>query len=153
MSSKRVRAYVSCDAYQDSVGHSLSVIWVWVHSARHGFWMISFPLTTLMPEEALKNFITAVYYYCNAIVHCMSIATFTYQFYLDIFGLFLGIYRFKPCCCEHSLIKCLNCFFCTGIWPINKQCCDSFRWTAQGLSHTYTCIHSPLNSPPIQAAT
>ena len=26
--------------------------------------------------------------------------------------------------------------------------CDSFRWTAKGLSHTYRCIHSPLNSPP-----
>ena len=29
----------------------------------------------------------------------------------------------------------------------------SFRWTAKELSHTYTCIHSPLNSFPIQAAT
>ena len=29
----------------------------------------------------------------------------------------------------------------------------SFRWTPKGLSHTYTCIHSPPNSPPIQAAT
>ena len=28
----------------------------------------------------------------------------------------------------------------------NLQCCDSFRWTAKGLSHTYTCIHSPSNS-------
>ena len=25
---------------------------------------------------------------------------------------------------------------------------DSFRWTAKRLSHTYTCIHSPPNSPP-----
>ena len=31
--------------------------------------------------------------------------------------------------------------------------CDNFKWTAKGLSHTYTCIHSPPNSPPIQAAT
>ena len=23
----------------------------------------------------------------------------------------------------------------------DKQCCDSFRWTAKRLSHTYTCIH------------
>ena len=30
---------------------------------------------------------------------------------------------------------------------------DSFRWTAKRLSHTYTCIHSPPNSPPSQAAT
>ena len=29
----------------------------------------------------------------------------------------------------------------------------SFRWTAKGLSHTYTCIRSPLNSPSVQAAT
>ena len=30
---------------------------------------------------------------------------------------------------------------------------DSFRWTVKGLSHTYMCIHSCLNTPPIQAAT
>ena len=31
----------------------------------------------------------------------------------------------------------------------DSQCCDSFRQTAKDLSHTYTCIHSPPNSPPI----
>ena len=30
--------------------------------------------------------------------------------------------------------------------------CDSFRWTVKGLIHMYTCIHSPSNSPPLQAA-
>ena len=39
-------------------------------------------------------------------------------------------------------------------WNIgNYQWCDHFRWIAKGFSHTYTCIHSPPNSPPIQAAT
>ena len=39
-------------------------------------------------------------------------------------------------------------------WTIaNEQCCDGFRWPTNGLSHTYTGIHCPLNSPPIQAAT
>ena len=39
-------------------------------------------------------------------------------------------------------------------WNIaNWQCCDSFRWTAKGLNPIYTCIHSPPNSSPIQAAT
>ena len=39
-------------------------------------------------------------------------------------------------------------------WGIaDKQCCESSRWTAKGLSHTYTCTHSPPNLPPIQAAT
>ena len=34
-------------------------------------------------------------------------------------------------------------------WSIaDSQCCDSFRWTAKGLSHTYTCTHSPPNSLP-----
>ena len=29
-------------------------------------------------------------------------------------------------------------------WGIaSQQCCDSFRWKARELSHTYTCIHSP----------
>ena len=31
--------------------------------------------------------------------------------------------------------------------------CDNFRWTAKWLSHTHICVHSPPNSPPIQAAT
>ena len=39
-------------------------------------------------------------------------------------------------------------------WSIaNQQCCDSFRCSSKGLGHTYICIHLPLNSPPIQAAT
>ena len=37
-------------------------------------------------------------------------------------------------------------------WLINKWCHDSYRWTVKGLSHTYTCIHFPPNSPPIQVA-
>ena len=42
-------------------------------------------------------------------------------------------------------------------WSIaSLQCCDGFRWTAEGLSHiyiyTHTCILSPLNSAPTQAA-
>ena len=31
--------------------------------------------------------------------------------------------------------------------------CDSFRWTVEGLSHIYTCFHSPLNPSPTQTAT
>ena len=39
-------------------------------------------------------------------------------------------------------------------WNIaNYQWCDHFRWIVKGFSHTYTCVHSPPNSPPIQAAT
>ena len=38
-------------------------------------------------------------------------------------------------------------------WRIaDEQCWDSFRWTAKGLSHIYTCNHSPPSSPSIQAA-
>ena len=37
---------------------------------------------------------------------------------------------------------CLELFIL--YWSINKQCCNSSRWTVEGLSHTYTCIHSPL---------
>ena len=33
-------------------------------------------------------------------------------------------------------------------WNVAKQqCCDSFRWTTEELSHIYTCVHSSLNSP------
>ena len=39
-------------------------------------------------------------------------------------------------------------------WGIGDgQRCDSFRHTAKGLSRTHARIHSPPNSPPIQAAT
>ena len=44
-----------------------------------------------------------------------------------------------------------NFYFMLG--RANEQCCDSFSWTAMGLSHTYTCIHSPLNFHSIQATT
>ena len=43
-----------------------------------------------------------------------------------------------------------NFLFYIRVQPINNAC-NSFRRTAKGLSHTYTCIHSPPNSPPIQA--
>ena len=34
-------------------------------------------------------------------------------------------------------------------WSIaSEQCFSSFRWTAKGLSRTYTCIHSLPNTPP-----
>ena len=33
----------------------------------------------------------------------------------------------------------------------DSQCCDGFGWTVKRLSHTYTRISSPPNSPPIQA--
>ena len=51
------------------------------------------------------------------------------------------------------------CFLClfklfTPYWSIiDKQRCDSCRWTAKKLSHRYTCLHSPTNSPTFQAAT
>lgn len=39
-------------------------------------------------------------------------------------------------------------------WSIaDKQCWDTFWWTARRLSLSYTCIHSSANSSPIQAAT
>ena len=39
-------------------------------------------------------------------------------------------------------------------WGIaDEWCYDSFRSTTEGLSHTYRCIHSSPNSPPIQATT
>ena len=34
----------------------------------------------------------------------------------------------------------------------NECCCDSFWWTAKGLSHTHTCVPSPPISPPVQAS-
>ena len=42
----------------------------------------------------------------------------------------------------------------TLCWGIaDGQRCDSFRHMAKGLSRTHARIHSPPNSPPIQAAT
>ena len=46
-------------------------------------------------------------------------------------------------------IRLFILYWCIANW----QCSDSFKWTLKGLSHTYACIHSSPNSPPIQAAT
>ena len=40
-----------------------------------------------------------------------------------------------------------NFLFYTGVEQDSRQCGDSFRWTAKGLSHTETCSHSPPNLP------
>jgi len=45
----------------------------------------------------------------------------------------------------------LNLIFYRG--RTDKQSCVNFRWTAEELSHTYTCFHPPINSPPICATT
>ena len=47
----------------------------------------------------------------------------------------------------------LNFLFCIRVYPVNKQCCNSFRWTAKRLTiHTHVSILPP-SSPPVQAAT
>jgi len=43
--------------------------------------------------------------------------------------------------------------YCATWEAPSTQCCDSFGWTAKGLCHLCTCIHSPPNSPSIQSAT
>ena len=54
--------------------------------------------------------------------------------------LFLFIYFLTP-----------KTFYIGGI--ADSQCCASFRWTMQGLSLTYTRIHSPPKPAPTQAGT
>ena len=52
-------------------------------------------------------------------------------------------------------LLCINWFLFKLLilyWNI-AGVCDSFRCITKGLSHTNTCIPSPSNSPPIQAAT
>ena len=51
---------------------------------------------------------------------------------------------------SHSIMMA-NYYFLFHRGITNKQYCDSFRWKAKGLSHTYTCIHCPPNSLPLQA--
>jgi len=41
----------------------------------------------------------------------------------------------------------------SGAWQAIVQMAAKSQGTAKGLSHTHTCIYSPPNSPPIQAAT
>ena len=60
--------------------------------------------------------------------------------------MFLTVYFYFILCGLFS-----NFLFCMGEWLTNNAV--SFRWTAEGLSHKYTCIHSPPDFPPIQAAT
>ena len=52
--------------------------------------------------------------------------------------------HWKKCCKPKP-----HSFFNILYWSIaNEQCHDSFRWTVKGLSHTYTCIHSPQTPLP-----
>ena len=57
---------------------------------------------------------------------------------------------FKFCISQLTFLFCIGQFI-LGYRSINF--CHHFRWTVKGLSHTYTCILSYPNSPPIQAAT
>ena len=60
------------------------------------------------------------------------------------------------CCTGAMMVNWSTLFFSLFIlyWGIASwQRCDCSRWKATGLSHTHTCIHSPPDSPPIQAAT
>ena len=40
-----------------------------------------------------------------------------------------------------------------GSQRVRHNWVTELNWTVKGFSHTYMCIHSPPNSPPIQAAT
>ena len=75
---------------------------------------------------------------------------FLLDFYLyfckDIFSYF---YFFH--CSPHS-IYFLNFLFCIGVQPVNNAVIISGE-QQKGLSHTYTCIHSPPNFAPTQAVT
>lgn len=51
--------------------------------------------------------------------------------------------------CRHQDALKKNCLFCMRVQPINNVVTVSGE--QEGLSHTYTCIHSPPNSS-IQAA-
>ena len=60
--------------------------------------------------------------------------------------------QFHPFSCDHRSLremeKLRTYFSLTFYFITNKHCCDSFRWTAKGLSYTYTCIHSlPTPTP------
>ena len=46
-------------------------------------------------------------------------------------------------------LSLVNFYLCIEVY-LTK--CDSVRWTAKGLNHTYASIYSPLNPSPIQAA-
>ena len=45
-------------------------------------------------------------------------------------------------------LSLVNFYLCIEVY-LTK--CDSVRWTAKGLNHTYASIYSPLNPSPIQA--
>ena len=47
-----------------------------------------------------------------------------------------------------QLVKNPSAVWETWVWPVNKQCYGSSRWTGKGPSHTYTCTHSPPTPLP-----
>ena len=46
-----------------------------------------------------------------------------------------------------------NLYFVLGHSQFANSVVNSFRWTVKRPSHTYTCIHSPPDFPPIQSTT
>lgn len=63
------------------------------------------------------------------------------------FSIYLCCFRFP------QIIEAFEKLFIL-FWSIaDKQCWDTFWWTAKRLSLSYTCIHSSANSSPTQAAT
>ena len=69
-----------------------------------------------------------------------------YIFVKTLFSTFTYFFHYSP----HS-IYFLNFLFCIGVQPINNAVIISGE--QKGLSHTYTCIHSPPNFAPMQAVT
>ena len=57
-------------------------------------------------------------------------------------------------CCVTRPCVSFKSFLCSaGIQPINNVVVIVFKWAAEGLSHTYTCSHSPPHSPAVYSAT
>jgi len=87
---------------------------------------------------------------CVYVCVCMYIQIFVLYINTNIYIQILYIYIYTQ---THVYIYTDTLSKNFLYWSIaDKQSYGSFRWTAKGLSHAYTCIYSPPNSPPIQAA-
>ena len=78
-----------------------------------------------------------------------SLAHFLIELFIFLVLRYLYILSFYPeKYFNFKFLVCLILLICIGVWLINRQHCDSFKWTVKGFSLTYTCNHSPPNSPP-----
>ena len=101
------------------------------------------PSHPLLSHLLLPSIFPSIRVFSSESVLCISWPKYwSFSFSMSPFNEYSGLISFRIDWSD------LLAVFCIGVQPINKPCCDIFRWTAKGHSHTYTRIPSLPRSLP-----